>query len=97
MKIVTAQFPEMLTARGLEVNRLTLTYSPLCLSGERCVTDHTGVSVKGLSGRELKFCSTEKFFHKQLGSRTKLFQMGDVQEQSLTVFIFFPYSDSFAI
>ena len=55
------------------------TESPL--SSERCVTDHTGISMKGLLGWGPKFCLTTKTFI--LGttwSRIELFESQIVQD-----------------
>ena len=72
--------------------------SLFCLLPERCVTDHTGISMKGLSGWKLKFCLTTKtFFAWTTSSRTELFEMGDIQEPSLTESCFYSASYSWSV
>ena len=54
-------------------------FSPL--SAERLRTAHTGISMKGLLGQELKFCSTaDTFFSMNNLVENQIAKMGDVQE-----------------
>ena len=79
--------------------RLVQKLNILCLSPERHVTDHTGTSMKGLSGRELRpevLLTTKAFFPRTTWSRTRLFKNQDIWELRFDC-IFKYYLDSHSV
>ena len=51
---VEPSFLNLICSRKLLENRFVQKQNLLCLPHERCMTDQTGISMKGLSGRELR-------------------------------------------
>lgn len=87
MKTFTIQISKTLTMWGLAVNWVILSHSLLCHQRDIWLTDrYTGISMKGLSGQETKFCSTtETFACEEHGREPKCSWWETVENWGLTV------------